>query len=248
MFSKIYEKLIYSRTYTFLNVNKLINTNQFGFRSNHSTNHALVNITERIKSLVDTGQYVCGIFIDLEKAFDTVNHNILCEKLNYYGLRGNVNKLFQSYLSNRKQYVSINGFDSEIKDLNCGVPQGSSLGPLLFLIYINDFKLCLEKCDSGHFADDTFIMYSNKKLKSIETIINTELKLVSKWLKLNKLSLNTNKTELIFFHSRQHLINYDGISINFNGKKLQPVNQVKYLGVYIDKYLSWNFHIIQLSK
>ena len=83
--------------------------------------------------------------------------------------------------------------------MKCGVPQGSSLGPLLFLIYINDFKLCLDKCESGHFADDTFILYGNKKLKSIETIVNTELKLVSKWLKLNKLSINTNKTELIFF-------------------------------------------------
>jgi len=248
VFSKIYEKLIYSRTYTFLDDNKLINTKQFGFRSNHSTNHALLNITERIKALVDTGQYVCGVFIDLEKAFDTVNHEYLCDKLKFYGLRGNVNELFKSYLSNRKQYVSINGFDSEFQNLNCGVPQGSCLGPLLFLIYINDFKLCLDKCDSGHFADDTFIMYSNTKLKSIETIINTELKLVSKWLKLNKLSLNTNKTELIFFHSRQHLINYEGISIKFNGKKLHPVDYVKYLGMYIDKYLSWDFHILQLSK
>ena len=190
-----------------------------------------------------------GVFsLNLEKAFDTINHEILCGKLNYYGLRCNVNKLFQSYISKRKQYVSINGVDSEIKDLNCGVPQGSSLGPLLFLIYINDFKLCLDKCESGHFADDTFIMYSNKKLKSIETVINTELKLVSKWLKLNKLSLNTNKTELIFFHSRQHLLNYEGISIKFNGIKLHPVNHVKYLGMYIDKYLSWNYHINQLSK
>ena len=243
VFSKIYEKVIYSRTYHFLNANKLINISQFGFRSNHSTNHALINITKRIKSLVDTGQYVCGIFIDLEKAFST-----LCEKLNYYGLRGNVNNLFQSYLSDRKQYVSIKGSDSDIKDVSCGVPQGSSLGPLLFLIYINDFKLCLNKCDSGHFADDTFIMYSNTKLKSIETIINTELKSVSKWLQLNKLSLNTNKTELIFFHSRQRLINYEGISIKFNGKKLHPVDHVKYLGMYIDKYLSWDFHILQLSK
>ena len=102
--------------------------------------------------------------------------------------------------------------------------------------------------DSGHFADDTFIMYSSKKLKSIETVVNTELKLVSKWLKLNKLSLNSNKTELIFFHSKRHILNYDGISIKFNNKKLIPVDNVKYLGMYIDKYLSWNFHIQQLSN
>ena len=136
----------------------------------------ILSITEHIRGLLDTGNYVCEIFVDLEKAFDTVNHKILCEKLNHYGLRGNVNKLIQSYLSNRKQYVSLNGFDSEIKNLNCGVPQGSSLGPLLFLIYINDFRLCLNETNSGHFADDIFIMYSGKKLKTIETIVNTELK------------------------------------------------------------------------
>ncbi len=207
-----------------------------------------MSITEQIRALVDSGHYVCGVFVDLEKAFDTVNHKILCEKLNYYGLRGNINKLIQSYLSNRRQYVSLNGFDSEVKNMNCGVPQGSSLGPLLFLIYINDFRLCLDKVDTGHFADDTFIMYGSKKLSSIETVVNYELKLVSKWLRLNKLSLNADKTELIFFHSRRHALNYEGISIKFNKKRLIPVEYIKYLGMYIDKYLSWNFHIQHLSK
>ena len=111
-----------------------------------------------------------------------------------------------------------------MRDLNCGVPQGSSLGPLLFLIYINDFRLCLDKTDSGHFADDTFIMYGSKKLSTIETVINYELKLVSKWLKLNKLSLNSDKTELIFFHSMRHTLSYNNISIKFNKKKLIPVD------------------------
>ena len=97
-------------------------------------------ITEHIRHFLDNDHYVCGIFVDLEKAFDTVNHKILCDKLDFYGLRGNVNKLLQSYLSNRKQYVSLNGFDSRVKDVTRGVPQGSSLGQLLFLLYINDFK------------------------------------------------------------------------------------------------------------
>ena len=191
--SKIYEKLIYLRIYGYLDKNNLIFAKQFGFRKNYSTNHALVSITERIKSMLDNGQFVCGIFIDLEKAFDTVNHEILCDKLTYYGLRGNVNNLIRSYLSNRKQYVSINGFDSELRNVTCGVPQGSSLGPLLFLIYINDFRFCLNDTESGHFADDTYILYGSKKLKTIETIVNTELKLVSNWLRLNKLSLNAKK-------------------------------------------------------
>ena len=134
----------------------------------------------------------------MEKAFDTVNYKILCDKLDFYGLHGNVNKLLQSYLSNRKQYVSLNGFDSE----PCGVPQGSSLGPLLFLLYINDFRLCLLETTSGHFADDTFIIYNSKKAKTIASIINTELKHVVKWLRLNRLSLNARKTVLIFFTLR----------------------------------------------
>ena len=190
---------IYTRIYSYLTKKKLIYSKQFGFRSNYSTNHALISITEHIRKLLDNGHYVCGIFVDLEKAFDTVNHKILCEKLDHYGLRGNVNKLIKSYLENRKQYVAINGFDSEIRNLLCGVPQGSSLGPLLFLIYINDFRLCLNQCTSGHFADDTVIMYNSKKAKTIETVVNTEQKQVSKWLSLNKLSLNADKTELIFF-------------------------------------------------
>ena len=138
--------------------------------------------------------------------------------MNHYDVHGNVNKLIKSYLANRKQYVSLNGFDSEIKNIDCGVPQGSSLGPLLFLIYINDFRLCLIETKSAHFADDTFILYTSKKLKTIETIVNTELKEVAKWLNLNKTSLNAGKTDF-FFHSHQHSLNYDNISIKFNGVK-----------------------------
>ena len=208
----------------------------------------MLSITERVKDLVDKGNYVCGVFVDLEKAFDTVNHGILCEKLNHYGLRGNINNLIKSYLSNRKQFVSINGFDCTLRDIICGVPQGSSLGPLLFLIYINDFRLCLDKTETGHFADDTFILYASNKLGQIESVVNCELKLVSKWLRLNKLSLNAGKTELIFFRSKQHKMNYDDISIKFNGVKLTPVDYVKYLGMYVDKFLSWNYQILQLNK
>ena len=248
VFSKIYEKLIYTRIYSYLVKKDMIYSKQFGFRSSHSTNHAIISLTEHIRYLLDNGHYVCGIFVDLEKAFDTVNHNILCKKLDFYGLRGNVNKLLQSYLSNRKQYVSLNGFDSKVKDVTCGVPQGSSLGPLLFLLYINDFRLCLSESGSGHFADDTFIIYNSKKPKTIETVINTELKHVVKWLRLNRLSLNASKTELIFFHSKRHTLNYDNISIKFCGTKLTPVDHVKYLGMYIDKHLSWNVHIQELCK
>ena len=203
VFSKLFEKCIYSRIYHYLNENKLIFSKQFGFRAGYSCNHAIISMTEYIRQKLDNSEYVCGIFVDLEKAFDTVHHDILCDKLLEYGLRGNVNKLVKSYLSGRKQLVSIDGCESSIKDVTCGVPQGSSLGPLLFLIYINDFRLCLTETSCGHFADDTFIIYSSKKPKTIETIINHELKAVVKWLRLNKLSLNAGKTELIYFRSNQ---------------------------------------------
>jgi hypothetical protein len=143
--------------------------------------------------------------------------------------------------------VSINGQDSEIRDINCGVPQGSSLGPLLFLIYINDFRFCLSQTETGHFADDTYILFGNKKLKTIETVMNTELKRVSTWLRLNRLSLNEGKTELIFFHSKRNIPQSE-VSIKLNGKKLVPVDSVKYLGMYIDKHLCWDTHIIHLSQ
>ena len=248
VYSKIYEKTIYSRIYSYLVQNNLIYSKQFGFRGNHSTNHAVISITEHIKKLLDNGQYVCGVFIDLEKAFDTVHHNILCDKIQAYGFRGNINRLLKSYLGNRKQYVSINGSDSVLQNVTCGVPQGSSLGPLLFLLYINDFSLCLSKTTSGHFADDTFIIYNSRKAKTIETVINTELKLVIKWLRLNKLSLNAGKTELIFFHSPRHSMNYDNVYIKFNGKRLNAIDQVKYLGIFIDKHLHWDYHVAELSK
>ena len=121
--------------YKLLDVNNLIYNRQFGFRTNYSTEHALISLTENIKNLLDSGNVVCGVFIDLEKAFDTVKHNILCEKLPYYGFRGKIEVLIKSYLSNRKQLVAINGFESSNLDIICGVPQGSNLGPLLFLYF-----------------------------------------------------------------------------------------------------------------
>ena len=119
---------------------------------------------------------------------------------------------------------------------------------MLFLLYINDLRLCLSEAGCGHFADDTFILFHSKKFKTIETVVNTELKEVVRWLRLNKLSLNATKTELIFFRSNKHPLNYDNISIKMNGYKLTPVDYIKYLGMYIDKFLNWSIHIKDLSK
>ena len=137
---------MYSRLYiAFINIFNCLCELQFGFRANHSTSHALVSITEKIREALDTGHFACGIFIDLQKAFDTVDHDILVSKLEYYGVRGIAKNWFSSYLQNRKQFVTINGYKSSLSAINFGVPQGSVLGPLLFLIYINDLNLCCEK-------------------------------------------------------------------------------------------------------
>ena len=159
IYSKIFEKVIYKHMYDYLDKNKLFYSHQFGFRAKHLTNHPLISITEAVKSHIDTGNYVGGVFIDLQKAFDTVNHDILYGKLAYYGFRGNCQLLIKSFLSNRQQYVSINDFDSCKLAVKCGVPQGSTLGPLLFLLYINDLRLSLNKSNASHFADDTCIIY-----------------------------------------------------------------------------------------
>ena len=131
---KILEKLIYKRLHTFLNNNSNIYNLQFGFRQQYSTSHALINITENIRKALDDGNIGCGVFVDLQKAFDTVDHQILLAKLSHYGIRGVSNDWFKSYLSNRSQYVSINGYDSGLATINCGVPQGSVLGPRAILV------------------------------------------------------------------------------------------------------------------
>ena len=169
---KILEKIMYKRVYNFLSHNNIIYDLQFGFRQKFSTSHALINFTENIKQALDNGYIVCGIFVDLQKAFDTVDHQILLSKLDYYVIRGISNNWFKSYLFNRKQCVSIDGYDSELVEMNCGVPQGSVLGPLLFLLYINDLNQAIKFCKVHHFADDTNLLYLGKSIKKLDKLVN----------------------------------------------------------------------------
>ena len=181
------------------------------------------------------------------KAFDTVNHQILLQKLEYYGIRGMENDWFKSYLDNRKQFVSMGGVKSDMLGITCGVPQGSVLGPILFLLYINDFHNCSKILDFHLFADDSNIFYTDKKLSKVESCINSEIKCVSTWLCANKLSLNIEKSSFVIFHPIQKKIG-DSFQVILNNEFLKREYKTKYLGVVIDCHLNWGDHVSHVSK
>ena len=172
---KILEKLMYKRFYTFLNNNNAIYNLQFGFRQQYSTSHALINITENIRKALDDGNISCGVFVHLQKALHTVDHQILLAKLNHYRICGVSNNWFKSFLSYCTQYVSINGYESGLVALNCGVPQGSVLAPLLFLQYINDLNQAIKFCKLHHFADDTNLLCLSNSIKKLNKLVNADL-------------------------------------------------------------------------
>ena len=225
---KILEKLMYKRLYTFLNNNNIIYNLQFGFRQQYSTSYALINITEIIRKALDDGNIGCGVFVDLQKDFDTVDHQILLAKLSHYGIRRVSNDWFKSYLSNSSQYVSINGYESGLAAINFGVPQGSVLGPLLFLLYINDLNQAITFCKVHCCADDANLLCLGNSIKKLNKLVNADLKRLVNWLNANKISLNVKKTEMVIFKSKQKKFQ-DDLKIKLSGKRLYPTESVKYL-------------------
>ena len=238
---------MFNRIDEFIKQNEIIYKYQFGFRSGYSTNHALLSIIEEIRSNLDKKTFSCGVFVDLEKAFDTVNHKILLEKLKFYGIKGLANKWLNSYLSNRTQSVTLNGTVSNSLPVSCGVPQGSILGPLLFLIYINDMHSAFKDCKVHHFADDTNLLFSHKDPEIIRKTMNKELKLLFDWLCANRLSLNVAKTEFIIFRPPNRGLK-NRITLELNKTKIHESTKIKYLGLILDRKLAWNHHISELSK
>ena len=245
-FNKIFEKIMHERVVSFLDKHNCIYNRQFGFRKGHSTTHTLIDLTESIRRSIDNNSYAVGIFLDFQKAFDTVEHSILLQKLKHYGIRGVTNKWFESYLSNRKQFVSISNQNSNFETNKYGVPQGSVLGPLLFIIYINDLHNAINFSTTRHFADDTNLLLTNKSLKKINKQLNLDLKALNSWLRANKISLNRDKTEMVIFkHPNKH-VNYK-LKIKIDGKIISPSKFTKYLGVYLDENLNWNHHVRNLT-
>ena len=232
---KIIEKLMYKRLSNFLDFNNLIYFLQFGLRQKHSTIHALINLTESIRQTLDEGSFGCGIFVDLQKAFDTVDQKILLHKLEYYGICGVCHDWFKSYLSDRKLFVPINGYNSDLMSVNCVVPQGSVLGPLFVLIYINHLHKAIQNCKVHHFADDKNLFHTNKSVKNLNKLVNRDIKQFNNWLRTNKISLIVEKTELVIFKSPRKVLS-DEIKIKLTGQRLYSSNSVKYLGKSIDKF------------
>ena len=204
--SKIMEKVIYKRVYNFLNLNKLFYPSQYGFRPKCSTTHAIAQLTAHILEALDNKKHTIGVFLDLSKAFDTINHETLLHKLHHYGIRGLALEWFRSYLSGRKQYVHFNGMDSDTEDVTCGVPQGSVLGPLLFIIYTNDLPNALRDSGCILFADDTTLFQSLQDINMIINNLSQELEKLTDWFRANKLSLNINKTNYIIFTNTPNLL------------------------------------------
>ena len=217
--SKVFEKAVFIQLYDYINENELFYKSQYGFRTLHSTETASLEITDIITKELDRGKLPIGIFLDLSKAFDTLDHNILLKKLKHYGIRDTELKWFKSYLTNRTQYVSFDGIHSSMLPITTGVPQGSILGPLLFIIYMNDIHRACKHFHPILFADDTNLTSSlcsfNEEQNTpdrmiyLSQVINNELKEIQKWLELNKLSLNVKKTKYMIFHNHQRdIINH----------------------------------------
>ena len=197
--SKVFERALFNRLYKFIDKFKLFSPNQFGFRPKRNTSHALLEIIEKIRCSENLNESACCILLDLRKAFDTLNHTILLRKLEKYGIRGIALSILHSYLSDRQQYVCIGPSSSSYLSISCGVPQGSILCPLLFLIYVNDIANACNNSTPYLFADDTNMIGFGRK--GTVNFMQSDLSRVSDWMSHNKLSLNVEKSSAISFNT-----------------------------------------------
>ena len=242
--AKVMEKIIFTQLSSYFNEHKLIFDNQYGFRPKHSTEYAALELIDRIITQMDKKETPINIFLDLSKAFDTIDHTILLAKLRYYGIHDTALLLLKSYLNNRKQYVEFEDTKSEILPITVGVPQGSILGPLLFIIYINDFSQASSVFKFIMYADDT-TLFSNLKsfgnnIQTREYLINAELSNVREWLDINKLSLNKSKSKYMIFHVPNKDIQY--LTLKIDNVIIEKVDEFSFLGLTMDTNLNWKRH------
>lgn len=249
-FSKIFEKYIAEELMDFMIDKQLLSNRQFGFQKAKSTKHAITRLIEDVFLGLEGKQKTYGVFCDLSKAFDCVSHEILLGKLLHYGVNGNELNILKSYLSNRFQVTELNGLRSEKCKINLGVPQGSILGPLLFIIYINDLSVVLKDIDITLFADDTSLIIKNKNSKVISSKLKESILGIKEWFSVNNMLLNVDKTNVIEFAlgSRSDKITPECIQEVFNDFNISLSNNVKFLGVRLDTKLTWATHIDEVAK
>ena len=251
-FSKIFKKLMFNRLYNHFETNGILAQEQFGFRMRHSTEQAAFYLINRVLIALNNKQLAGGIFCDLQKAFDCVNHTILLDKLHFYGIHGKFFTLMESYLTNRYQKVTLykrdhNYNSSNWVKLNCGVPQGSILGPLLFLVYINDLPSITNRNNNiVLFADDTSLILTDNNRNDFSLHVNMFFKDINTWLESNLLSLNFNKTHYMEFKTKQYYKH--NMQIQYNHNYIKNTTEAKFLGLVIDETLSWSQQILQLTK
>ena len=247
LFSKIFEKFFTNRLISFLNCNNIISPCQFGFQRGVSTENALTTLTKIIYDSLNSKSHNINVFIDLQKAFDTVNHKILLEKLFHYGVRGLALDYISSYLTGRSQCVRIGNCMSSVVPTNVGIPQGSVTGPILFLLYINDLPQVSSKFKSILFADDTTLCAVNPNFNDLIRDINCELEKIKVYFEVNRLSLNIKKTFAMLFTNRFKDVDHS-LSVSFDGGKIKFKDSEKFLGVIIDDRLSFANHITYLCS
>ncbi|XP_026728807.1 uncharacterized protein LOC113494593 [Trichoplusia ni] len=248
--SKIFEKIMYKRLLKYLDKFEILVPQQYGFRQNKSTTMAIFTLVKNILENMNTKKPSCALFLDLSKAFDLVDHNRLIEKLEKYGVRGPAKKWFQSYLSNRQQITrlaklnkvtnTIEDFDSVPRTNSCGVPQGSILGPLLFLVYINDLPQSISH-QCVLFADDTTIIIKSNQPQNLSSQVNKALGEIIKWLDTNKLKINISKTNVIYFKTwKSKPIQ---LNVSYNTSVIEQIHCSKFLGITVDEHITWKTHI-----
>ena len=253
--SKVFEKVVFIQIYEYFNSNNLLYKSQYGFRANHSTELAGIEFVDKILHYLDDQHTPISIFLDLSKAFDTLDHDILLFKLKYYGITGTPYKWFCSYLSNRQQYTQYGAYMSERLKITTGVPQGSILGPLLFIIYMNDIYTVSDSFQAILYADDTTLTTAVGSLtrmvaglQEISRDISFELSNIYLWLTANRLSLNFDKTKYMIFHTSGCKMDDISLDIRIENNSIEQIREFNFLGLTINETMTWSSHVGKIAS